>query len=133
MKGIANHATKSYEFSHVLPVSPPTTLLNHANKTSKIWHERFGHLNFKYLQQLHNDKMVDGFPLIQNFDGVCSDFLVGKHLDKRYEVGRHIEPPLNFILYIVMWQDQFPQHPLMVAGISSLLLMIFLGFARYTL
>ena len=57
-KGIANHSTKAYEFSHFLHVSPPTTLLSHANNTSNICHERFGHLNFKYLKQLHNDKMV---------------------------------------------------------------------------
>ena len=59
-KGIANHSTKAYEFSHFLPISSPTTLLSHANNTSKIWHERFGHLNFKYLKQLHNDNMVEG-------------------------------------------------------------------------
>ena len=78
-KGIANHSTKAYEFSHFLHVSPPTALLTHANNTSKIWHERFGHLNFNYLQQLHNDKMVEGFPLIQTSDGVCPSCLVGKH------------------------------------------------------
>ena len=48
-KGIANQFTKAYEFSHLLPISPPTNLLSHANNTSKIWHEIFGHLNFKYL------------------------------------------------------------------------------------
>ena len=79
VKGIANHSTKAYEFSHVLPISPPTPLLSHANNTGKIWHEIFGHLNFKYLQQLHNDKMVEGFPLIQTSDGICSGCLVGKH------------------------------------------------------
>ena len=46
-KGIANHSTKAYEFSHFLPVSPPTTSLSHAN--NNIWHESFGHLNFKYM------------------------------------------------------------------------------------
>ena len=56
--------------------------------TSKIWHERFGHLNFKYLQQLHNDKMVEGFPLIQTSDGVCPGCLVGKHPEKTYDVGK---------------------------------------------
>ena len=61
-KGIANHFTKAYEFSHFLPVSPPTTLLSHANNTNNIWHERFGHLNFKSLHQLHNDKIVQFFP-----------------------------------------------------------------------
>ena len=49
-KGIANHSTKAYEFSHFLHVSPPTDLLSHANNTRKIWHEIFGHLNFKYLK-----------------------------------------------------------------------------------
>ena len=87
-KGIANHSTKSYEFSHFLPVSTPTDLLSHAKITSKIWHEIFGHLNLKYLQQLHNDKMVEGFPSIQTSNGVCASFLVGKHPEKRYEVGK---------------------------------------------
>ena len=87
-KGIANHSTKDYELSHFLPVSPPTTLLTHAKNTSKISHERFGHLNFNYIQQLENDKMVEGFPLIQTFGGVCSGCLVGKHPEKRYEVGK---------------------------------------------
>ena len=88
MKGIANHATKDFEFSHFLHVSPPTALLTHANNTGKIWHEIFGHLNFKYLQQLHNEKMVEGFPLIQTSDGVYLDCLVGKHPEKRYEFGK---------------------------------------------
>ena len=87
-KGIANHSTKACDFSHFLPVSPPTTLLSHANNTNNIWHERFGHLNFKYLKQLHNDKMVEVFPSIQTFVGVCSGFLVGKHPKKRYDVEK---------------------------------------------
>ena len=87
-KGIANHATKAYEFSHLFLVSPPTTLLTHANNNNKIWHERFVYINFKYLQQLENDKMVEGLPLIQNSDGVCPSFLVGKIPEKRYEVGK---------------------------------------------
>ena len=65
VKGFANHASKAYEFSHFLSVSHPTALLTHVNNTSKIWHEIFGHLNFKYLKQLENDNMVEGFPSIQ--------------------------------------------------------------------
>ena len=87
-KGIANHSTKSYEFSHFLSISPPTALLSHANNTSKIWHERFGHLNFKYLQQIHNDKMVEGFPSIQTSNGVCVGFMVGKNPKKKYDVWK---------------------------------------------
>ena len=78
-KGFANHSSKAYEFSHFFNVSHPTTLLTHVNNTNKIWHEIFGHLNFKYLQQLHNYKMVEGLPLIQTSDGVCHGCLVGKH------------------------------------------------------
>ena len=78
-KGISDHATKAYEFSHFLHVSPSTDLLTHANNTNKIWHEIFGNLNFKYLQQLCNDKMVEGLPLIQTSNGLCHGFLVGKH------------------------------------------------------
>ena len=87
-KGIVNHSTKAYKFSHFFPLSPPIALLTHANNTSKIWNERFMHHNFKYLQQLHNDKMVEGLPLIQTSVGVCHGFLVGKHPEKMYEVGK---------------------------------------------
>ena len=41
VKGIANHFTKAYEFSHFLSVSPPTALLSHANNTSNIWPSQF--------------------------------------------------------------------------------------------
>ena len=78
-KGIANHSTKYYEFSHFLPISPPTTLLSHAKNTNKIWHDIFSHLNFKYMKQLHNANMVEGLSSIQTFDGVCTGCLVGKH------------------------------------------------------
>ena len=58
--------------------------------THNIWHEIFGHINFKYLKHLHNDKMVEGFPSIQNSDGVCAGCLVGKHPEKKYDVGKEI-------------------------------------------
>ena len=32
--------------------------------------------------------MVEGLPLIQTSDGVCHGCLVGKHPEKRYEVGK---------------------------------------------
>ena len=88
MKFFVNHASKAYEFSHFLFASHPIVLLTHANNTSKLWHERFGHLNFKYLQQLYNEKMVEGLPLIQTSNGVCLGCLVCKHPKKSYEVGK---------------------------------------------
>ena len=51
-KGVVDHSSKVYMFSHVLPFSNPSALLIHANEASKLWHERFGHLNYKYLSDL---------------------------------------------------------------------------------
>ena len=52
-KGLANHhAKKAYDFSHFVADAKPTALLTHGNEVSRLWHERFGHRNFKYLQQL---------------------------------------------------------------------------------
>ena len=45
--GIANHHAKAYEFSKFATDAKPTAVLNHGNEVSRIWHERFGHLNFK--------------------------------------------------------------------------------------
>ena len=51
-KGLANHHAKAYEFSHFVTDAKPIVLLTHGNEVSRLWHERFFHLNFKYLQQL---------------------------------------------------------------------------------
>ena len=49
-KGLANHHAKSYEFSHFVADAKPTALLTCGNEVSRLWHERFSHMNFKYLQ-----------------------------------------------------------------------------------
>ena len=78
-KGFSNHAFKKYDFSHFIPNSYPSVVLAHANETSRIWHEIFVHLNFKCLQQLHNEEMVEGFPLIMSYEGFCNGCLVGEN------------------------------------------------------
>ena len=61
-KGVANHTSKVYMFSDILPYSNPSALLIHANEARKIWNERFGHLNYKYLFDLSEKEMVIGLP-----------------------------------------------------------------------
>ena len=78
----------SFPISCLLDIQNPYWI--HANNTSKLWHEIFGHLNFKYIQQLHNENMVEGLPLIKYFEGVCIGFLVGKNPRRRYEVWKTI-------------------------------------------
>ena len=77
-KGVANHAQKVYMFSHFLPYSNPSALLIHANAI-KFWHERFGHLNYKYLSDLSEKEMVIGLPKIKFSKGVCQGCILGKH------------------------------------------------------
>ena len=52
-------------FSHFLPYSNPSALLTRANEASKLWHEIFGHLNYKYLFDLSDKYMVTGLPKIK--------------------------------------------------------------------
>ena len=51
-KGVVDQTSKVYMFSHFLPYSNPSALLIHANEESKLWHEIFGHLNYKYISDL---------------------------------------------------------------------------------
>ena len=51
-KGLPNHHAKSYEFSHFVVDAKPTALLTHGDEVSRLWNERFDHLNFKYLHKL---------------------------------------------------------------------------------
>ena len=78
-KCVVDHTSKVHMFSHFLPYSNPSALLIHANEESKLWHEIFGHLNYKYLSDLSEKDMVIGLPNIKFSEGVCQDCIVGKH------------------------------------------------------
>ena len=57
--GEVNHQSRLYTFSEF--IEPDSALLlTHADESSRIWHERFGHLNFRYMQYLRKNKLVDG-------------------------------------------------------------------------
>ena len=57
--GEVNHQSRLYTFFEF--IEPDSDLLHtHADESSRIWHERFGHLNFIYMQQLSKNRLVDG-------------------------------------------------------------------------
>jgi hypothetical protein len=59
--GEVNHQSRLYTFSKF--IEPDSALLlTHANESSRIWHKRFKHLNFRYMQQLSKQGMVDCLP-----------------------------------------------------------------------
>ena len=97
--GYADHHERMYNFLNFLPSSNNQVLLSHANDTSKLWHERFGHMNYKYLQALHRDEMVEGIPQIKSSNGACIGCVVGKHPERSYEKGmeRRATQPLGLV------------------------------------
>ena len=86
--GFANHDSRMYKFSHFLPYSQGNALMSHDNETINLWHERYVHLNYMYLQALSKDIMVEGIPTIKFSKGTCKGCIVGKHAERKYEKGK---------------------------------------------
>jgi hypothetical protein len=68
--GEVNHQSRLYTFSKFIEPNY-ALLLTHADESSRIWHERFGNLNFIYMQQLSKNILVDVQPDIHFSKGVC--------------------------------------------------------------
>ena len=90
-KGLANHHAKAYEFSHFVADAKPTALLTHRNEVSRLWYEGFGHLNFKYLQQLQKKSMVEGLSVIKATTGNCKACVLENTLSTSSIRGRKTE------------------------------------------
>ena len=84
----ADHNARMYKLSHFLPYFQGNALLSHANETRKLWHEIYGHINYRYLQALRKEIMVEGLPTIKFSNGTCKGCVVGKHVERGYEKGK---------------------------------------------
>ena len=73
-----NHQSRLYTFSEFIEPDS-ASLLTHVDESSRIWHERFMHLNFRYMQQLSKQGMVDGLPNIHFSKGICEGCVLRKH------------------------------------------------------
>jgi hypothetical protein len=65
-----------------------SSLLTHGDDSSSVWHEIFGHLNFRYMQRLAKQGMVKGLPDDYFFEGVCEGCILGKHIEEKFEKGK---------------------------------------------
>jgi hypothetical protein len=82
-----NHQYKLYTFSKF--IEPDSALLlTHVDENNRIWHIRFGNLNFRYLKQLRKKGMVDGLPNIQFCKGICEGYVLGKHPREKFDKGK---------------------------------------------
>jgi hypothetical protein len=126
--GEVNHQSRLYTFSEF--IEPDSALLlTHANESSRIWNERFGHLNFRYMQQLIKQILVDVLIDIHFSKGVCEGCVIGKHPQEKFDKGKsqRASAPLDLIHSDLM--GPFP-HP----SISKArFLLIFVDdFSRFT-
>ena len=82
-----NHQSRLYNFSEF--IEPDSALLlTHANESSRIWHKRFGNLNFRYMQQLGKHILVDGLLDIHFSKGVCQGCVLGKNPQEKFDKGK---------------------------------------------
>jgi hypothetical protein len=97
--GITDDITRLYKFDNFGSSSFSSVFFAHSNDLSKLWHEWFGHLTYHSLQQLCNQKMVTGLPLVSCRDGVCAGYVLGKHHQESFEkhASWHASGPLQLV------------------------------------
>jgi hypothetical protein len=97
--GIADDITRLYKFDNFWSSTFSSVFVAHRDDLSKLWHEWFGHLNYHSLQQLCNQQMVTGLPLVSCRDDVCASCVLDKHhqdnFDKR--ASWHASGPIQLV------------------------------------
>jgi hypothetical protein len=90
--GEVNHQSRLYTFSKFIESDSAlllsSLLLTHADESSRICNEWFRHLNFRYMQQLSKQGMVDGLPNIHFSKGICEGRVLGKHPQEKFDKGK---------------------------------------------
>jgi transposase InsO family protein len=88
-----------YKFDNFVSSSFPSVFVAHSDDLSKLWHEWFGHLNYCLWQQLCNQHMVTGLPLVSFRDGVCVGCVLGKHYRDNFDkcASWHASTPLQLV------------------------------------
>jgi hypothetical protein len=96
---IVDDITRLYKFDNFGSSSFSSVFVAHSDDLRKLWHEQFGHLNYFSLQQLCNQHMVTGLPLVSCIDGVCASCVPGKHHRDSFDkcASWHASGPLQLV------------------------------------
>ena len=94
---IVDAITSSYKFNNFGSSPFPSVFVARSDSLSKLWHERFSHLNYRSLQQLCKDNMVTGLPMVSCKDGVCSSCVLRKHHRDNKHASWHASVPLELM------------------------------------
>jgi hypothetical protein len=96
---IDDDITRLYKFDNFGSSSFSSVFVAHNDDLRKIWHEWFGHLNYRSSQKLCNQHMVTGLSLDSCRDDVCVGCVLGKYhrdsFDKR--ASWHALGPLQLV------------------------------------
>ena len=93
-------------------------------ENSKLWHDRFGHLNMGSLNLLSKKKMVSGLPEIVQMTRICDACQLGKQHRDPFPSKSFDELENHWSLFIQTCVGQCQNHLWEVIGSLSLLLMI---------
>jgi hypothetical protein len=101
--GEVNHQSRIYTFFEFIELDS-SLLLTHVDESSRIWHERFRHLNFRYMKHLRKQGLVDGLLDINFSKGICEGCVLGKHPQEKFEKGKthRASSPLDLIFSDLM-------------------------------
>jgi hypothetical protein len=96
--GEVNHQSRLYTFSKFIE-QDFALLLTHVDESSRIWHERFRHLNFIYMQHISKQGLFDGLPNIHFSKGICEGCVLGKHPQDKFDKRKtqRYSSPLDLI------------------------------------
>jgi len=102
LQGIVDDITMSYKFENFGSSFFPLVFFTHSDDLRKLWHERFGDLNYCSFQQLCNQQMVNSLPLVSFRDGVCANCVLDKHHWENFDkcASYHTLAPLQLV-----WSD----------------------------
>jgi hypothetical protein len=82
-----NHQSRLYTFFEFIEPHY-SLLLIHDDGSSRIWHGRFRTLNFRYMQQIRKQGMVNGLPDFHFSKGICEGCVLGKHPQVKFDKGK---------------------------------------------
>ena len=97
--GTVDDITKLYKFNNFGSSPFPSVIVAHSDNLNKLWHEWFGHWNYRSLQQLCKDNMVNGLLMVSCKDGVCSSCVLEKHNRDSFDKhgSWHVLTPLELV------------------------------------
>ena len=76
-----------------------SSFISHVDALGRLWHEIFGHINYRYLQQLSTQKLVFGLPKVSCTYEVCPGCFLGKQHQDLFPKGKEwrVATPIELV------------------------------------